>query len=347
MPHSTRWQVAAVAVAVLAASAVVSPLTGTPRADAAAAPPPSLIEREVFAEDGTISREVVPAQVDAPVTAATRRAADAAAVTPIFQSGPPEQRLDIVFVGDGYTADQQGAFLDHVKLQWAEMLKVEPYPTYKNSINVWAVEVVSQESGVDEDPKGTQRDTALDMGYWCGGTERALCVNVGKAKEFARQAPGSDQAIALANSAKYGGVGYVQDDMATSAGNNAQSGQIVVHEFGHTIADMYDEYFYEQRTYTGGEPVTGNLSTYDEAAMKANGRKWAKYLGQETPDGGVIGAYEGGFASYSKGIYRPSDNSLMRALNRKFSLVGLEEMANAIKAKAPGVPPTKPEFWNR
>ncbi|GGJ78033.1 hypothetical protein GCM10010123_05100 [Pilimelia anulata] len=338
MSPSTPLRVAGIIVLSAAALIVHAPTAG-------ATPPPRMIEREVFAEDGTISREVVPAQVDAPVTEATRRAAANAAVHEIWKSGPSDQRLDIVFVGDGYTSSEQTAFVDHVKSKWDEMLKVEPYPTYKNSINVWAVEVVSQESGVDEDPKGTKRNTALDMGYWCGGTERALCVNVQKAKQYARQAPGSDQAIAIANSEKYGGVGYVTDDMATSAGKNAQSGQIVVHEFGHTIADMLDEYFYADETYRGSEPSTSNISTYNESTMKANGKKWAKFLGKDTPDGGKIGAFEGGMANYSKGVYRPSDNSLMRALGRPFSVVGLDEMSRAIKKYAPNTPPAKHEFW--
>ncbi|HEX5741422.1 MAG TPA: hypothetical protein VFY17_07715, partial [Pilimelia sp.] len=73
-------------------------------APAPAAATADLVEREVYADDGTISRQRVPRQVDAPVDEATRRAADAATVTAVWESGPPEQRLDIVFVGDGYTA---------------------------------------------------------------------------------------------------------------------------------------------------------------------------------------------------------------------------------------------------
>ncbi|MFF3225781.1 M64 family metallopeptidase [Nocardia suismassiliense] len=284
-------------------------------------------EREVFSPDGTIGRVVLPVRPEAP---APRSAVQADVVT-IQQTGPSSQRFDLVFVGDGYTSSQLDVYKQHAVNRWNEIAQVEPFKTYKNSFNVWAVNVVSQQSGVDNDPRGTMRNTALDMTFWCGGTERLLCVNETKALQYARLAPEVDQVVALANTTKYGGAG---GKVATSSGGNAQSGQIVVHELGHSVAGLADEYDYPNDRYTGREPREVNASTYTSAQMQQNKAKWYQYLGKASPDGGVVGTYEGA-VYHKRGVYRPTQNSLMRSLGREFNLIGLDAMKAAIERKAP------------
>ncbi|MFI6041463.1 M64 family metallopeptidase [Nocardia sp. NPDC051321] len=288
-------------------------------------------EREVFSPDGTISRVVTPVPDASP---APRSAVQADVIT-IQQTGPSSQRFDLVFVGDGYTSSQLGTYKQHAINRWNEITQVEPFKTYKNSFNVWAVNVVSQESGVDNDPRGTMRNTALDMTFWCGGTERLLCVNETKALQYARLAPEADQVIALANTTKYGGAG---GGVATSSGGNAQAGQIVLHELGHSIGGLADEYDYPNDRYTGREPREANASVYTSAQMRQNHTKWYQYLGKQSPDGGVVGTYEGA-VYYKRGVYRPTENSLMRSLGREFNLIGLDAMKAAIERKSP---PTRP-----
>ncbi|MFB8275467.1 M64 family metallopeptidase [Nocardia colli] len=288
-------------------------------------------EREVFAPDGTISRVVTPVPDQTPAP----RSAVQADVIAIQQTGPSDRRFDLVFVGDGYTSGQLGTYKQHAINRWNEITQVEPFKTYKNSFNVWAVNVVSQQSGVDNDPRGTMRNTALDMTFWCGGTERLLCVNETKALQYARLAPAADQVIALANTTKYGGAG---GGVATSSGGNAQAGQIVLHELGHSVGGLADEYDYPNDRYTGREPREANASVYTSAQMQQNHAKWYQYLGKPSPDGGVVGTYEGA-VYYKRGVYRPTDNSLMRSLGREFNLIGLDAMKAAIERKAP---PSRP-----
>ena len=47
----------------------------------------------------------------------------------------------------------------------------------------------------------------------------------------------------------------------------------------------------------------------------ATQRKWWRWIGETSPDGGVVGSYEGG-GYYKLGIYRPTENSLMRSLGK-------------------------------
>jgi len=91
---------------------------------------------------------------------------------------------------------------------------------------------------------------------------------------------------------------------------------IVCHEFGHCIgklADEYDEYgwtFDNDATYLSecDRGFWPNLDiTNDPSAVK-----WSHFLSDERYANQGLGLYEGGYAKYAYGIWRPSENSLMR-----------------------------------
>ncbi|TDD28092.1 hypothetical protein E1287_33370 [Actinomadura sp. KC06] len=281
--------------------------------------------REIFSPDGTIRRLRVTREVHA--SPAPRARVAAAEVIPIEVNGPSESRFDLVFVGDGYTASELGAYGGHVRGKFDEIMAKEPFRSHRKQFNVWQVNVVSQQSGVDNDPtQGIQRATALDMGFWCGGIQRLLCVNETKARQYAAAARDVDQVLALGNSTTYGGAGGT---VATASGGNAQSGEVAIHEMGHSVGGLADEYSDGQGdVYRGPEPRELNVSTYTREQMRQNQTKWARFLGQPTPDGGVIDTFEGGYY-HRRGIYRPSENSIMRTLGREFNLPGREAMIAA------------------
>ncbi|MGW2706671.1 M64 family metallopeptidase [Streptomyces sp. NPDC001340] len=247
-------------------------------------------------------------------------------VVAIQNTGPSEARFDLVFLGDGYTASEQDLQRRNAEQHWKGIEESEPWNKYRDWTNVWLVPVVSRESGVDNDPApGINRDTALDMGFFCDGrTERLLCANDAKAKSFASQAPEADAIVAMANSTKYGGAGA--RGVATVSGGNAQSTPVLEHELGHSVAGLADEYSTRPDTYSGGEPTEPNVT------KDPTGSKWASYLGRPTPDGGVIGVYEGG-DQFEHGIYRPSQDSKMRTSTKPFNLVSLDAMDRAIRSK--------------
>ncbi|MFI5530960.1 M64 family metallopeptidase [Kitasatospora sp. NPDC051853] len=327
---SPRIVPSVLATALLAGLALASPAT--------AAPAPAPVARhqvETFAEDGTIGRAEVP--VTHAKAAPQRLAAPVLGdgdVSTIVQNGSTATKLDVVVIGDGYTAAEQGKFHTDAAAKWQEITAVEPYASYRSLFNVWAVDAVSAESGVTGDPdRTTTRTTALGSYFWCGDVERLLCVDTDAVERYAAKAPAADLVIVVANSAKYGGAGYndVSSELgysgiATVAGGNAKSGQIAVHETGHSLGKLADEYWYEgQGTYTGKEPAETNISKQTLAQMKRTKTKWYRWLGQTSPDGGTVGAYQGG-GYYPTGLYRPTDNSIMRSLGREFNLPGREAM---------------------
>jgi hypothetical protein len=248
-------------------------------------------------------------------------ASASAPFTTILDNGPSSNRIDIVLVGDGYTAAQLGTYAAHANNAVTAFFNQLPLSIYRPLFNVHRVDVTSNESGVDNDPTpGVSRDTALDMGFWCSGIERLLCVDTFKAASFAASAPDVDQILAVANSTKYGGAGYGGNNLGTFSGGNSSALEVALHEFGHSFADLADEYDYaDGATYTGSEPVPPNVSKLTAAQMATAQTKWHRWL--DLPE---VDAFEG--AMYHQfGIYRPTVNSKMRSLGRPFEAVNNEQ----------------------
>jgi hypothetical protein len=250
------------------------------------------------------------------------------AVTTIHGGGDPARRLDVVFVGDGYTEDELDLWAARCDALAAALLSEAPFDRYAPLISIHRVDVISPESGVDHDPEfGVLRNTTLDMGFWCSGLERLLCVNTAKATLYAGVAPGRDLVIAVANSTTYGGAGY--DGIATASAGHPDSAEIMIHEIGHSLAGLGDEYFTDG-VYDGPEPAPRNISRLDAPAMAAAGTKWAAWLGEPAPGAdGPVGTYEGAFL-FAEGLYRPTGDSRMRSLHRPFNPPSLEALVLAI-----------------
>ncbi|MBN2270699.1 MAG: hypothetical protein JXN61_08800 [Sedimentisphaerales bacterium] len=270
-----------------------------------------------YIEDGRLKGGVVTTVLPPPVK---YRSAEPPpwAVETIIDNGQSENRIDIVFIGDGYTADQLDLYAAHVENAVAGLFSQQPLAAYAGYFNVHRVDVISSESGVDEPASGIYRDTALDMAYDCGGIARLLCINYSKAQDAAGSAPQVDTIIALANSTRYGGAGY--SGLATAAGANSSAVELVLHEYGHSFAHLADEYDSGgTTTYTGPEPGQPNVSIYTAAEQLAQQTKWYRWL--DLPN---VDTFEGALHS-RYGIYRPTSNSKMRSLGRPFEEVNAEQ----------------------
>jgi hypothetical protein len=268
----------------------------------------------------------------------------AAVETLRLTDGPVANRIDLVAVGDGYLAGELGIYAQHVNSSLSTMFAQEPFKTYANYFNLHRVDVISKESGVDHDPTyPLYRDTAMDMEFWCGGTERLLCVNVAKAYSYAYNAPDVNMVLAVANSTKYGGAGYSGSNLATVSGGNGSAPEIALHEFGHSLGKLADEYWYAGETYSGPEPSPRNVSILTAAQMQQTGTKWAPWLGENNAAyDGLVSTYEGAYYC-QYGIYRPTNNSKMRSLGRPFNLPGVEglviEMYKVVRPIDDATPP--------
>ncbi|MDG4808928.1 M64 family metallopeptidase [Micromonospora sp. WMMD1120] len=282
--------------------------------------------------------------VGAPAGAAPASSAAPATVVPIQVTGDPTQRFNLVLLGDGYTEADLPTFRSHVDRHLNTLWTIEPFKSYRSYFNVYAVEIVSPESGVDCDPdlSAPRRDTALGMGFWGGcnpaSVQRLLTVDGVAANAYADLAvgtnPGNRQLIALANSGTYGGAG---GSNATASGGNALSALISPHELGHSLGGLQDEYDYYGRgipgdTYEGPEPDSAHHTVLTERQMRDTRAKWWRWLGEPSEAGGTIGRYEGGLY-LRRGVWRPSRHSMMKSLGFYFDQVGRERMTERIAGR--------------
>ncbi|WP_417563215.1 M64 family metallopeptidase [Microbacterium sp.] len=281
----------------------------------------------------------VAAAPTAAVPAATAYDTADATVVPVHISGDPAKRWNLVVLGDGFTADEMDQFDAAVDRHLNVMWSLEPYRSYKNYINVYAVQIPSVDSGTscEDGPNGARLDTPLNMQFWSGcrtnGIERLLVMNNTAAKKYAALAPKADQILALSNSSLYGGAG---GSYATASANSAMSALISPHELGHSFGKLQDEYDYYNRgvttgDYTGKEPSSKHhtIMTVDQMAQTQS--KWWRWLGEFSESGGVIDRYEGG-QYYSTGVWRPSQHSMMKSLGFYMDQVSREIVAANISA---------------
>ncbi|MCA1993121.1 MAG: M64 family metallopeptidase [Coleofasciculus sp. S288] len=242
----------------------------------------------------------------------------------LWDNGSSENRVDIFFLGDGYTAaDVDTTYVSHIDAMLQHLFNEgeNPYPRYKNFFNVHSVDVISNESGADIPPEGIFRDTALDASYYFDGEiDRLLYINEVKANQvLVDNLPNISLAeirLVTVNDTRYGGGGGFY---AVYAGGNSDATEVALHELGHSFNGLADEYGGSSEPYMGTEPFEINVT------QSPTGDKWSHWLGYEQPGIGIIGAYEGA-RYYDTGLYRPSENSKMRSLGRPFDAVSREKI---------------------
>lgn len=249
------------------------------------------------------------------------------------RTGAPANRITLVLLGDGYTAEQQELFRQQADQAWRALMDIEPFRSYQGFFNIRRVEVVSPSAGIAEGDQAEQRShTPLGMHFWCEGTARLLCADETATARYAGPGEGPQYLIALANSAEYGGAGGT--GVTTLAGGSQEAGRIIQHEIGHTVGDLGDEY-----DSAPAEADYPNLATVDEEEMRRTQVKWWRWLGAESPDGGgPIGAYRS-----ANGVYRPTADSVMRTLGGSYNLPSREAIIKQIYQRVgPTDPPVPP-----
>lgn len=250
-------------------------------------------------------------------------------VETVWSSGPSTKRLDFVILSEGYQIDERDKFNSSVGRVVEALFKEEPFRSYSGLINIHSVFKASSDSGSDNDPtQGIQRETVLDSRFWCQGSQRALCIDIPKTKALAGYAPEADQTIVSVNSQTYGGVGYINSDIATFSGGNPSAVELLLHELGHSFGNLADEYQggYGQ-VYQGSEVPGANVSVMSLDEIQESERKWSHWIGADlgAEYDGAVSAFEGALG-YGRGVFRASKNSKMRSLGRPFNLPSIEAM---------------------
>ena len=111
-------------------------------------------------------REIFSCSVDPEDALINREAAPDFTVTPLLTSGDMEHKVDLLFVAEGYTADQMDQFHRDCRKFMEYLFSMEPYKSRKSDFNVTAVDVVSPEKGTDIPNQDIWKHTALNSHFY-------------------------------------------------------------------------------------------------------------------------------------------------------------------------------------
>lgn len=201
---------------------------------------------------------------------------------PYFVNGKAENHVDIVILGDGYTAAEMVKFRKDVKTLTDELFTVEPFKSRKADFNIRAVETPSASSGVNKPHPGVFNRTPLSMSYGAFDSERyALSYDNRTIRDVAATVP-YDYMFILINERTYGGGG-IFNLYSTVAADNKFSRYIFVHEFGHSFAALADEYYTSDVSYQKPENIIEPWEPNVTALLDPANLKWRDLVKPDTP----------------------------------------------------------------
>lgn len=267
-------------------------------------------------------------------------------------------RLDMVIVGDGYTADQKAKFRTDARKLVNGIVKTSPFEEYAGLFNFVGVFAPSAQSGIDQPPysasaeagtthpiagcsdataptTGRYVDSRYDSSFCYNGTQRLMVpIDTGQIYTDANAAyPRWDHIVMVANATTYGGSGG-----AIASSTLDPSGvEVLKHELGHSLMWLDDEY----TTYTAGYPpcsdkrregITDRCAANVTDVTQRGKIKWKRWIERSTKiptqspkKPGVVGLFLG--AHYSPDTwYRSCDACLMNYLGTPFGAVAAEQL---------------------
>lgn len=235
----------------------------------------------------------------------------------IHKTGDDKENFVIVIMGDGYTADEQDKFLQDAKKKAQGMLRWSPYKEYSDHINIYAVQAVSNESGISV-YGGKNADTYFHVkvygkaaSFSNGGDEKAKELRQDLEQNYLDRGANVATIHVLCNSeGSYGASVNSLFSFSTNSEDN-EDGMVMAHETAHSIGGLGDEY----ERYTN-KPNTSDTSNPDTI-------KWSKMLGFRGI-GVTMAGTETAFAP------APSRECMMRWLGQPFCEVCKMELARKL-----------------
>lgn len=231
----------------------------------------------------------------------------------IIDNGNCAFNVNLLFISEGFTQSQLGTFRQRVRSLANGLRNYGGFEDHWDQVNVWILEVPSQESGISDPDNGISKNTPFGVSFGSGTDRRCVfprnatsaATNLrGRAESEAR----INSTVIVANNSEHGGCasGHVA---TTTLGPHAQ--HTVIHELGHSLFNLGDEYVDASRCNLGR---AGNrLNT----TKNRSNPPWRAIVNT---------AFEG--AEYcATGVYRPEAHCLMRDTTPRFCEV-CEHYAN-------------------
>lgn len=255
--------------------------------------------------------------------------------------GPSDKQVDLVILGDGYTADELDQFAVDAQKMTDYLLSLHPFSRYRHFFNVYIVRVPSNESGAKHrgdapdcphhDPQDTSSnplhfhrekfvpnsdpDNYFGSSFDNLGIHRLVIAHNEQRIRAVLEAnvPAYDQAMILVNSPYYGGSG----GQFPTATVNVASNDIAVHELGHSFANLADEYWSGVQFLS----ESANRTQY----VTPDQVPWRNWLGVQG-----VGIYSYGPKAPQSVWYRPHEFCKMQMLAAPFCVVCSEAIVQRI-----------------
>ena len=272
-----------------------------------------------------------------------------------LQTASVGEGIDIVLMGDAYSDRQiaDGTYAKDMEFIYNNLFTEEPYNSFKDYFNVHYVNVVSATESYE------YGYTALD-GYFGGGT--LVGGNDNAVFTYAQKAISAEQMdealiIVAMNSDNYAGTCYMYHPESSSdygngisvsyfpKGGDAETFAALLHHeaLGHGFAKLADEYAYEDMGAVPNDYVSQIQSqqtdwgwwknvdfTSDTSAIR-----WNYFINDSRYQYDGLGAFEGGL-TYWNGVWRPTENSIMRYNTGGFNAPSREAIYHRIHKLAYG-----------
>ncbi|HTF89517.1 MAG TPA: M64 family metallopeptidase [Planctomycetota bacterium] len=269
-----------------------------------------------------------------------------------LESGPRESSVDILFIGDGYSAKELarvGKYWKDVERCSKRLFQDEPFSSSKGRFNVRALFVESKQTGCDQSADKDEVDTALDCRFDTRDGRLLAFKNSERLKELVLKSGQTDIVFVMVNTERYGGAGTELSEILvrdralpapTYAAQDTRSFLIALHELGHSFADLDDEYVDDQMHKSFPLPEKGDFEEANVSLGASFERgsferlkatvKWRHFL--DLPGAAKEKWFhEGGFFR-ERGVFRPWPNCRMRENEQQFCPICSEEVAKAIQS---------------
>ncbi|MBQ5979303.1 MAG: leucine-rich repeat protein [Bacteroidales bacterium] len=236
--------------------------------------------------------------------------------------------INLIFLGDGFLDKdmETGGKYETVMRKWMEQFFVyEPYKTFRNWFSVYTVKVVSKHGlfGSPELERKLTRDTEAGETDE-GGNRNAVLIDV--CNQYAGLVPnpnGQENKVCvflnIDNSLGRSWCDWYSDGSCLGVifESIEHRPTVVNHELGgHGFAFLDDEYSLYDKPHPNAQEAYENAWQYG-MLLNLDWRsdpeqvRWSRFLKDPRYSEEGLGVFEGG-GYYSKGVFRPTENSMMR-----------------------------------
>jgi len=243
----------------------------------------------------------------------------------IKNSGDMENRINIVIMGDGYQANEFAKFETDANNFVTDMFSQSPFAEYSNYFNVYIINIPSNESGASHPGTAADEgsysvpissvDNYFGTSYDSYNVHRLLYTENSAAvmSVLADNFPLYDQGLILVNAPYYGGSGGTFPIASTGE----SSSEIAIHEIGHSLINLKDEY------YPGDLLAEEGINMTQETNPSLV--KWTNWMSSNG-----VGIYAYGPSGSEATWFRPHQGCKMRYLGYPFCSVCKEGIIEKI-----------------